>query len=155
MMKRMCHSCIFVVYLVYLKNTTPKQQVKFRLLSAHKFEVKVRGHVIPPQAIPTATGAAPPALSKQPRFSGQVSNCASRLVFCNIFVNNFSFKNPRQEDGLIQNTVCRERSNTMVGVAHIRGEYPLHWHVWRNDYKQLEEELSRNKVNTPTVLAAN
>ncbi|XP_065155563.1 ankyrin repeat domain-containing protein 13D isoform X2 [Atheta coriaria] len=50
----------------------------------------------------------------------------------------------------------------MVGVAHIRGEYPLHWHVWRNDYKQLEEELSRNKLEleksdnrgrTPLMLA--
>jgi ankyrin repeat protein len=50
----------------------------------------------------------------------------------------------------------------MVEVEFIKKEYPLHWLVWQNDYKQLDTRLKKrehdkekldNRGRTPLMLA--
>lgn len=36
----------------------------------------------------------------------------------------------------------------MVTTDLIKSEYPLHWLVWNNSYRDLQQELSKNIVST-------
>jgi hypothetical protein len=35
----------------------------------------------------------------------------------------------------------------MPSIDFIKSEYPLHWLVWNNEYKELEKELSKKVVS--------
>lgn len=35
----------------------------------------------------------------------------------------------------------------MVSEEYIKAEYPLHWCVWKNDYKNLEKLLAKKTVS--------
>jgi hypothetical protein len=35
----------------------------------------------------------------------------------------------------------------MPSIDFIKSEYPLHWLVWNNEYKELDKELSKKVVS--------
>lgn len=35
----------------------------------------------------------------------------------------------------------------MVTLEYVQNEYPLHWHVWNNNFENLKEELSKKIVS--------
>lgn len=35
----------------------------------------------------------------------------------------------------------------MPSIDFIKSEYPLHWLVWNNEYKELDKELSKKAVS--------
>lgn len=40
----------------------------------------------------------------------------------------------------------RAETRKMVSEEYIKAEYPLHWLVWKNEYKLLEKTLKEKKV---------
>lgn len=47
----------------------------------------------------------------------------------------------RKEKKKVQNL------NTMTTIEKIQAEYPLHWAIWNDDHKELQELLKTNEVS--------